>query len=100
LAFATLVGNLFMEQENHIDLARYRSIYLLDTIKRKFNLDTSELDELFIQKLAEKSQVSINELSPLIRHVQRIKTRGYIDKTDFISFTKTIDTLHKKLNIT
>jgi hypothetical protein len=100
LAFATLVGNLFMEQENHIDLARYRSIYLLDTIKRKFNLDTSELDELFTQKLAEKSQVSINELSPLIRHVQRIKTRGYIDKTDFISFTKTIDTLHKKLNIT
>jgi len=99
LAFTKLVGNLFMDYENHIDLARYRMIYLMDNLKRKFNLDTSELDEQFTHKLAEKSAISQEELTPFVRQLNKIKNTGYLSKTDFLAFNKSIEQYTKKFKI-
>lgn len=99
LAFTKLVGNLFIDQENHIDIARYRIIYLLDNVKRKFNLDISKLDEAFTHKLAEKAGMSEDELKPFVRLVNKIKNNSYLSKDEFISLNKSIDVFSKKLKI-
>ena len=99
LAFTKLVGNLFMDQENHIDIARYRVIYLLDNVKRKFNLDTSELDEVFTYKLAEKADVNEEELKPFVRLLNKIKNNSYLCKDEFMSLNKHVELFSKKLKI-
>jgi len=71
LAFMKMVSNLFMHEENHIDLARYRVNYLLDRIRQRYNVSTAEITHDFKVKLAQKANINPKELDVLIAQFQK-----------------------------
>lgn len=99
LAFMKMVSNLFMHEENHIDLARYRVNYLLDRIRQRYNVSTAEITHDFKVKLAQKANINPKELDVLIAQFQKVKTLKQMSKEGFLSFSKLIETHIQKLDI-
>jgi hypothetical protein len=99
IAFMQMVANLFVGQENHIDLARYRIHFFLDRIKDKYYIDIGTLDETFKNSLAIKSGLKAEELNRLILELRKVKNTNYLNKANFVKFSKTIEHFTKKLSI-
>jgi hypothetical protein len=99
IAFMQMVANLFVGQENHIDLARYRINFFLDRLKDKYYIDIGTLDETFKNSLAIKSGLKAEELNRLILELRKVKNTNYLNKANFVKFSKTIEHFTKKLSI-
>ena len=99
IGFMKMVATLFMQEENHIHLARYRVNYFLDKIKEQHFIDFSQLDEEFTRNLAVKTQLTELELRPLITQLTKVKNANYLNEKDFFRFSKIIESFIQKLNI-
>ena len=99
LAFMKMVSNLFMHEENHIDLARYRVNYLLDKIRQRYNVNTAEINQDFKLKLAQKANIDPKELDILVAQFQKVRTLKQMSKEGFVSFSKLIESHIHKLDI-
>jgi hypothetical protein len=99
LAFMKMVSNLFMHEENHIDLARYRVNYLLDRIRQRYTINTAEINNDFKLKLAQKANVDPKELDILVAQFQKVRTLKQLSKEGFLSFSKLIEAHIHKLDI-
>jgi hypothetical protein len=99
IAFMKMVANLFENEENHIDLGRYRLTYILDKIRHKFYLDTAVLDDAFKQKLTEKTGLSGQEVSHFVLQLNKIKQSNFLTKEGFITINKNIEPIIKKLSL-
>lgn len=99
IAFMQMVANLFVGQENHIDLARYRIHFFLDIIKDKYYVDIGTLDDTFKKNLAVKAGIKPENLDPLMLELKRVKNTNYLNKAHFVRFSKTIEHFTKKLSI-
>lgn len=99
IEFMTLVANLFVSEENHIDLARYRVNYVLDKIKEKYYLDIAEVDDNFRERLAAKANLNPDDLKPFIYHINKVKNTNYLNKESFLKFNKIIEPFISKLSL-
>jgi hypothetical protein len=99
MEFMKMVATLFQNEENHIDLGKYRLTYILDKIKNKYYLDISTLDDTFKHKLAEKANISLQDASDLVLQLNKIKLRNYLTKEDFIGINKKIEPYLKQLKL-
>jgi hypothetical protein len=97
IAFMRMVAVLFEKEENHIELARYRITYLLDGIKHRYHIDTSVLDDVFKQKLADKANIPKAEVDIVITQIFKIKESARLDKTGFMHFNETLESFIKKI---
>ncbi|PCJ66733.1 MAG: hypothetical protein COA58_04540 [Bacteroidetes bacterium] len=97
IAFMQMVANLFVSEENHIHLAKYRVNYLLDKLKEKYYLDISEIDDSFKKNLAIKTSLDPSELDRFILTINKIKNTNYLNKQNFIKFNKTVESYRSKL---
>jgi len=99
IAFMQMVANLFVSEENHIHLAKYRVNYLLDRIKEKYHLDISNIDDDFQNSLAIKTSMNPPDLDRLMNLVRKIKKTNYLNKANFINFNKTLESYITRLDI-
>jgi len=99
IGFMKMVSNLFMQEENHIHLAKYRVNYFLDKIKEQHFISISNIDEEFSKNLSSKTQLTEDELRPLILQLKKVRNANYLNERDFFRFSKIIESYIKKLNI-
>jgi hypothetical protein len=99
LAFMKIVATLFMNDKNHIDLARYRANYILDIVKSNHHLNTSEINEEFQLKLAEKTNIEAHELNPFTYQINKARKMKTMSKNDFVHFNKVIESTLIKLKL-
>lgn len=53
--FVRTIGNLYLQEGNTTDIFNKKVIYFLDKVRHKFLIDTTRLDDNFIEKLCLKS---------------------------------------------
>ncbi|MGB1038091.1 MAG: DUF4350 domain-containing protein [Bacteroidia bacterium] len=99
IEFMTLVANLFVSEENHVDLARYRVNYVLDRIKEKYYLDIAEVDDSFRERLAAKANLNPDDLKTALYHINKVKNTNYLNKESFLKFNKIIEPFISKLSL-
>jgi hypothetical protein len=99
VAFIKTIANLFMNQNNHIDLARYRVNFILDRIRMKHHLNTTNLDLDFKERLAQKLGVNTNNIEVFISTIEGVRTSDHMNRKDFIAFNVIIERNIKKLNL-
>jgi hypothetical protein len=79
--FVKTVGRLYFQQKNNQNLAAKMIAAFLENIRTNYNLQTSELNDEFAQKLAFRTGRPLNEITQLVEliHASRINT----DLSDF-----------------
>lgn len=82
LEFAKTIGSLYYQQADHANLAKKMTTYLLDFIRSKYFLVTSELNDEFINRLMAKTGYEKQEMLHLVEWIGFIKSADEISEQD------------------
>src|SRR5690606_995155 len=70
--FVKTISNLYYETQDHKNLVHKKITYFLEKVRTDYNLDTSLLDEEFIDRLAAKSGKKKEQVAKLINLIKRL----------------------------
>lgn len=77
IEFTKTIGNLYFQEGNHHTIIDKKIIYLLDKIRRDYLLDTTVLDEKFVQKLQQKTGRDPEDLKQLFYKINQHRKGHY-----------------------
>lgn len=65
--FTKTIGNLYYQEGNHQNLIDKKIIYFLEKIRSDYHIDTTTLDEKFIERLHQKTGKSITDIQKVVK---------------------------------
>ncbi|CAM4115612.1 hypothetical protein FLAN108750_11125 [Flavobacterium antarcticum] len=77
IEFTKTIGNLYFQEGNHHTIIDKKIIYLLDKIRRDYLLDTTVLDDKFVQKLQHKTGKNLEDLKQLCYKINQHRKGNY-----------------------
>lgn len=93
--FAKTIGNLYFIEQNHKDIAEKKIVYFLEKIRKEYYLETTVLDETFINRLHQKTSKEKVDIVKAITKINYIKNSSTLSEKDLVE----LNTLIEKLNI-
>ncbi|MCB0463563.1 MAG: DUF4350 domain-containing protein [Flavobacteriaceae bacterium] len=91
IAFTKTIGNLYYETKDHNNLIDKKVTYFLETIRRKYYLDTQLLDEKFVKNLSLKSGKDLGKAKKTINLIVHLKAKQSCNEEDLKNLNKTIE---------
>jgi hypothetical protein len=91
LEFVDTIGRLYYQYGDHKDLAHKKITYFLESVRSRFYLKTNLLDEEFVEKLSEKSNVEKEQVKMLISLIRKINEAGSVTEEMLIRLSDMID---------
>lgn len=94
--FAQTIGNLYFQEGDISDIARKKTIYFLDRVRRTYNIDTQLPDDTLVYRLCLKSgkdEELIKEIVTLIREIER---RNQCGKEELVQLSTLLDRFWKR----
>ncbi|WP_245176861.1 DUF4350 domain-containing protein [Flavobacterium aquidurense] len=64
--FTKTIGNLYYQEGDHNNIIDKKIIYFLEKIRNEYLIDTTKLDDTFIQKLHHKTGKSVTDIQELV----------------------------------
>lgn len=90
--FTKTIGNLYFQEGNHHTVIDKKIIYLLDKIRRDYLLDTTVLDEKFIQRLQQKTGKNIEDLKQLFTKINQHRKGNFESvESDLVEINRLIE---------
>ena len=96
LEFAQTIGRIYYLQNDHKKLASQKMKLFLEAIRNRYNILTNTLDETFLLKLSQKSQVPQKDIERLFENYKVIENQKTISDESLIIFNQSIDNFYKK----
>ncbi|MBU2950336.1 DUF4350 domain-containing protein [Tamlana agarivorans] len=96
VAFVKTVSNLYFETKDHKNLIDKKITYFLEKIRTDFQLNTSILDDDFIDRLASKAGKKREEVKALINYISWLKTQNDVTETQLIKLNTLIEAFNLK----
>lgn len=96
LEFITTVGNLYYEKQGHKNVAEKKIAYLLDMIRTKYLLQTSNLDDDFYEALSGKSGKPLKEIRALFETVKHIQSSTEISADELMALNTKLERFYGK----
>lgn len=96
LDFTKTIGNLFYETRDHRNVVQKKITYFLEHLRNEYLMDTQELDDKFVRRLASKSGKTQDEVYELTLLIIQLKKKVYFTEQDVLSITKAIESFNKK----
>lgn len=93
--FAKTIGNLYFIEKNHKDIAEKKIVYFLEKIRKDYYLDTTVLDETFMNRLHQKTSKEKADIVKVINKINYIKNSSSLTEKDLVE----LNTLIEKLNL-
>ena len=93
--FAKTIGNLYFLEKNHKDIAEKKTVYFLEKIRKDYYLDTTVLDETFMNRLHQKTSKEKADIVKAIQKINYIKNSTTLTEKDLVE----LNTLIEKLNL-
>lgn len=97
--FTETVGRLYFQKKDHKDIAIKKYKFFLERIRSTYNIKTNDIDEKFIQLLANKSGVDIEELNELFDHILFISNQEKISESELLKCNKYIENFYQKTSV-
>lgn len=94
-AFAETIGRLYLQQKDNKNMADKMITYFYEYLRRKYFINTSSVDEYFINSLAGKSGTSVNETNQLFEKIQKMKTQDDVSDEELIALNAGIENFKK-----
>lgn len=98
LEFAETIGRIYYLQNDHKKLVTQKMKLFLESIRSRYNIATNTIDDTFILKLAQKSQVPQLEIEQLFEHYKTIENQKEVSEKSLLIFNQFIDNFYKKAN--
>lgn len=99
LEFVETTGRLYFQQKNHANLAHKKIVFFLERIRNKFYINTSVLDENFIESLASKSGVPQEDIRALVKEFEFIKRSTTMAESQLLELNKKIESFYTKASL-
>ena len=96
IAFTKTIGNLYYETKDHNNLIDKKITYFLESIRRKYYLDTQLLDEKFVKNLALKSGKDLGKTKKTMNLIVHLKAKHMCNEDDLKNLNKTIEDFYNK----
>ncbi len=94
--FVKVVGKVYYQQRNNQDIASKKMNYLLEHIRSTYHLKTTELDPELEAKLAHRSGVSEDVITPIFKVMRQIRNGTQVDDQMLISFNKLTEQFYQQ----
>lgn len=91
LDYIKVIAALFEGESNKIRAAQYRTNYILDRIKDKYYLDSSDVNDEFLEALAAKSEVPSKKLASFVYQLRKTRENETMDSEEFLFFNKVVE---------
>jgi hypothetical protein len=96
LDFVKTIGRLYYQRKDNKNLARKMSAHFLGHIRNRYNLQTSQLNDEFEEKLAFKSGYPITLVKDVIGQVRSVEDSYEVSDDELMAFNDKIDTFINK----
>ncbi|MFT5216011.1 MAG: hypothetical protein ACI83H_001128 [Glaciecola sp.] len=96
IAFIKTIGNLYYETKDHTNLIDKKITFFLESIRRKYYLDTQLLDDKFVKNLALKAGKDIGKTKKTMNLIVHLKAKQMCNEDDLKSLNKTIEYFYNK----
>ena len=94
--FIETVGNLYYQQKDYKNIAEKKISFFLDYIRNKYFIKTSSFDEETIQKIADKSSLSISKIKSILREIEKINHTQKITEEDLVNINYQIEKFYER----
>ncbi|WP_250434323.1 DUF4350 domain-containing protein [Hanstruepera flava] len=94
--FTKTVGDLYYQHGDYTNIIHKKTTYFLEHVRSSYYLDTNELSERFIEKLAIKSTNNKTDTKALIDFIAYLKSKSTHTENDLIELHKKIEEFLKK----
>lgn len=99
LEFIQTVGNVYLKQSNHKNIAKKKIIYFLDHIRNKYGIRTNELNNDVIKQLSEKSNYDERELNKIKTIIFNIENSTSIKKEILLELNNLLENFYLKTGV-
>lgn len=99
LDFVKTVGRLYYDKGNHKNLCHKMAAYFLEYVRNKYKLQTSLLDEDFVNKLRFKTgaeEFEIREIVSFIKYIDEMPDTVKVTDSQLVNFHKQLESFYKK----
>jgi len=95
LEFVNVISHVYYNSKNHQSIAIERIKFFYETIRKKFNISTNEINELFINEITELSGIEKKLVNQLFVYCEKIKNAKEITEYDLIELNRQIHNFNK-----
>lgn len=95
LEFVNVISHVYYNSKNHQSIAIEKIKYFYENIRKKFNLNTSEINEELINHIADLSGVEHKLVKQLFTYCEKIKITEDITEYDLIELNRQINNFNK-----
>ena len=96
LGFVKTISNLYYETEDHKNIVEKKITYFLEKIRTDYNLNTSKLDEEFIEKLCQKSGKGKEVVTKLVKYINWLRSKNEFFEENLINLNRHIEAFYSK----
>lgn len=96
LDFVQTVGSVYFNQHNNKNIAMKKIAYFMDFVRNTFHLNTSQLNDEFIQLLAKKSGAGESETKELVNLIYDINASEQVSDQALLQLSSQIDSFYVK----
>lgn len=90
--FTKTIGNLYFQEGNHQNMIDKKIIYFLEKIRSEYYIDTSNLNEDFVEKLHQKTGKPLDDVKHLVKLINFHKSsKDQAIESDLIELNKAIE---------
>jgi len=94
--FVETVGNLYYQQKDFKNIAEKRISYFLDYLRNKYLIRTGFFDEDTIEKISEKSSLSIGKIKYILREIEKVNHSQKITEVELININYQIEKFYER----
>jgi hypothetical protein len=89
--FTKTIGDLYFQHKDYSNNIAKKITYFLETLRSKFYLNTNEITEDFIKKLALKSGNTLENTQKLMQLIKHLKEKSVHSEADLLELNKQIE---------
>lgn len=95
LEFIQTIGSLYLQQHDHRALALQKMKLFQSFLRQRYGLPTKVMDNDFVNKLAEKSQVQAGRITAILEDFQTIENMHDISRQQLEAFHAALESFYK-----
>ena len=97
LDFVQTVSNVYFNQKDNAGIADKKISYFFEFIRNRFYMQTTELDEQFVETLSRKSGVETGEIREIVRLLNTVQNSHTVDDQLLLLLDKNTDHFYKQV---
>lgn len=96
LEFVSVVSSLYYRNRDHVGIARKRVDYFLEEVRYFYKLRTDDLNDEFVELLAERSGVPAEKVTRLVEIMVMVRKAVYVSEEQLLELVKYIELFKTK----